>query len=104
MGAEVVVAGVVEAVDAAFVVDGEKCGAVRVGGFAEFLAEWGDLGAKGAAEVGQGASPVEAAGWVDDQRGGGEVAAWRGGGELEAAELGPGFDGGGEDRVLVSAG
>ncbi|CAM5734225.1 hypothetical protein STENM223S_00014 [Streptomyces tendae] len=37
-------------------------------------------------------------------RGGGDLAAGSGGPDVESAEFGPGFDGGGEDGVPVSGG
>ncbi len=98
VGAEVPVAGVVEGVDAAFGVDGEEGLAVGFG------AEGADLGAEGAAEVAEGAGHVEAVQGVEVEGGGGDLAAGAGGGDVESAELGPGFDGRGEDGVAVAGG
>ncbi|CAM5724212.1 hypothetical protein SGLAM104S_10151 [Streptomyces glaucescens] len=98
VGAEVPVAGVVEGVDAAFGVDGEDCLGVGFG------AEGADLGVEGAAEVAEGAGEVEAVQGVEVEGGGGELAAGAGGGDVQAAEFGPGFDGGGGDGVPVSVG
>lgn len=98
VGAEVPVAGVVEGVDAAFGVDGDE--GVAVG----FLAEGADFGVEGAAEVAEGAGHVEAVQGVEVEGGGGELAAGALGGDVEAAEFGPGFDGGGEDGVPVACG
>lgn len=97
-GAEVPVAGVVEGVDAALEVDGEE--GLGVG----FGAEWADFGVEGAAEVAEGAGHVEAVEWVEVEGGGGDLASGAGGGEVESAEFGPGFDGGGEDGVSMAGG
>lgn len=88
----------VEAVDAAFGVDGED------GLAAGFLAERGDVRLQGAAEVAEGAGEVEAVQRVEGEGGGGDVAAGPGGVDVQAAELGPRLDGGGEDGVPVSGG
>ncbi|CAM5637052.1 hypothetical protein SALBM217S_10040 [Streptomyces griseoloalbus] len=98
VGAEVPVAGVVEGVGASLCVDGEECLGVGLG------AEGADLGVEGAAEVAEGAGEVEAVEGVDVDRGGGDLAAGSGGPDVESAEFGPGFDGGGEDGVPVSGG
>ena len=96
VGAEVPVAAVVEGVDAAFGVDGQE-------GFgAGFGAEGADLGVEGAAEVAEGAGHVEAVEWVEVGLGGCYLAAGSLWGEVEAAEFGPGLDGGGEDGVAVA--
>ena len=47
---------------------------------------------------------VEAVEGVEVEAGGGDLAAGAGGGDAQAAEFGPGFDGGGEDAVPVSGG
>lgn len=47
---------------------------------------------------------MESAERVDVHGGGGDLAAGCGGGDVESAEFGPGFDGCGEDGVLVSGG
>lgn len=96
--AEVPVTGVVDAVDAAFAVDGE------VGASVGLDAEWAELGGQGAAEVGEGAGEVQAGERVEADGDGGYLAARAGGVDGEAAEFGPGFDGGGEDLVPVSGG
>ena len=88
----------VDGVDASFVVDGEDCLVVA------FFAEGGDFGAEGASEVAEGACEVESAEWVDVHGGGCDLAAGCGGADAESAEFGPGFDGCGEDGVLVSGG
>lgn len=98
VGADVPVAGVVEGVDAAFGVDGEQGAGVGFG------AEGADLGAEGEAEVAEGAGHVEAVQGVEVEGGGGDLAAGAGGGDAQAAEFGPGFDGGGEDGVAVAGG
>lgn len=88
----------VEAVDAAFGVDGED------GLVVAFFAEWGDFGVECASEVGEGAGEVESGEWVDVEGGGGDFPAGAGGGDVESAEFGPGFDGGGEEGVAVAGG
>lgn len=98
VGAEVPVAGVVEGVGAAFGVDGEQSFGVGLG------AEGADLGVEGAAEVAEGAGHVEAVQRVEVEGGGGDLPAGAGGGDAQAAEFGPGFDGGGEDGVAVAGG
>ena len=98
VAAEVPVAGVVEAVDAALGVDGEQRLAVAL------LAERGDLGVQGAAEVGERAGEVEAGERVEAHGGGGDLPAGAGRGDAQAAEFGPGLDGCGEDGVPVSGG
>jgi hypothetical protein len=98
VGAEVPVAGVVEGVDAAFGVDGEEGVGVGLG------AEGAEFGVEGAAEVAEGAGEVEAVEGVEVDGGGGDLAAGAGGGEVEGAEFGPGFYGGGEDGVAVACG
>ena len=98
VGAEVPVACVIEGVDAAFGVDGEEGVGVCLG------AEGADFGVEGAAEVVEGAGHVEAVQWVEVEGGGGDLAAGAGGGDVEAAEFGPGFYGGGEDGVAVACG
>ena len=67
-------------------------------------AEGADLGVEGAAEVAEGAGHVEAVQGVEVEGGGGDLAAGARGGDVEAAEFGPGLDGGGEDGVAVAGG
>ena len=98
VGADIPVAGVVEGVDAAFGVDGEGGGGVGLG------AEGAEFGAEGAAEVAEGAGEVAAVEGVEVEGGGGDLAAGSAGGDVESAEFGPGFDGGGEDGVAVAGG
>lgn len=86
----------VEGVDAAFGVDGEEGVAVGLG------AEGADVGVEGAAEVGEGAGEVQPVERVEVDGGGGDLAAGARGGDVEAAEFGPGLDGGGEDGVAVA--
>lgn len=88
----------VEGVDTADGVDGEDALGVGLG------AEGRDVGVEGAAQVGEGAGEVEAVQGVEVDGGGRDLTAGAGGGDGQAAELGPGLDGGGEDGVPVSGG
>ncbi len=96
--AEEPLAGVVEAVDAALLVEGQQ------GLSVELLPERGDAAAEGTAEVGERAGLVEAAAGVEQEGRTGDPAPGAGEGDGQPAELGPRLDRGGEDRVLDAEG